>query len=221
MNFEELAKKFEVSEDEFKDMISYVFSNNLSALAFFEGYGSEYLLEKHIKTIPEITGHYKPGDNNLEVKGDVVVTYKDVPVSIEAKNVRRGTNSRKRKPKHIVNLEESYWTGYFSTRRPRSKLVTFSDGSQVDTYNSLRGQYDIIAVNVFQLIGKQQFVYCLETHLPSTEYIQAYTDLSPLQCQETLRGEILVRWPPVAPWTDSLQDVLEQALAHKQAPSSV
>lgn len=214
MNFGDLAQKFEVSEDELKDMIAHVFSNNLSALAFFEGYGSEYLLEKQVKRIPGVSGQHKPGDNNLEVKGDLIVQYKHTPVSIEVKNVRRKTNSENRKPKLVVNLEESYWVGYFSTRSSRTRKIVFSDGSEVHTYCTIRGQYDVIAVNVFQLNGKQNFIYCLEQDLPSTSP-NSTTFLTPLQCAETLQPEIAVRWPPVAPWTDSLEEILERAYTHK------
>lgn len=221
MNFGELAQKFQVSEDEFKHMIARVFSNNLSALAFFEGYGSEYILEKIIKNTPSITAHYKPGDNNTEIKGDVVVTYKDVDLRIEAKSIKRRTNSISRKPQKIVNLEEEYWIGFFQTRASRNRKLVFSDGSVAHTYNCLRNQYDIIAVNVFQLSGKQEFMYCLEENLPSTEYCATKTNLTPLQCVETLRGEVSVRWPPVAPWTSSLEEILEQAYQNKLQSATV
>lgn len=215
MTFEELAKKFGVCEDQLKQMIAYVFSNNISALAFFEGYGSEYILEKIIKNVPGVSSCYKPGDNNTEIKGDLVPLYKGVPLQIEVKNVKRKTNDIARKPKQIVNLEETYWTGYFSTRVARNRKLVFSDGSVGYSYNTLRGQYDIIAVNVFQITGKQQFIYCLEKDLPSTTYIKSKTDLTPIQCQETLRGDVSIRWPPVAPWTDSLEQILEHAYTYK------
>lgn len=209
MNFIELAEKFQVSEDEFKDIISSVFSNNIHALAFFEGYNSEYVLEKKVHAVPGVTDVFKPGDNNLQVKGDLVATYKNVPLSIEVKNVRRKYNDPSRRPRVVQNLLETYWVGTFCTRSSRSRKIKFSDGSEAQTYNVLRGRYDIIAVNVFQMTKKQEFVYCLEKNLPSTKH--GNTHLTPLQCDETLQSEIHVRWPPVEPWTDDLGSILEQA----------
>ena len=215
MEFTDLAQKFELSEDEFKHMIAHVFSNNISALAFFEGYSSEYILEKLVLDTPHVSGCYKPGDNNTHEKGDLVASYKEVPVSIEVKNVRRRGSSTQRKPKLVTNLEEQYWVGHFCTRAGRSRIVTFSDGSKSHSYNCVRGQYDVIAVNVYQFTGRQQFMYCLEKDLPSTKHTPK-THLSPLQCHETLQPEVTVRWPPVAPWTDSLEEILERAYQHKR-----
>jgi len=209
VDFQEYANSFGVDEHEFKDIMARIFNQNISALAFFEGYISEYFLEKLVVKVPGVSGCTKPGDNNTEVKGDLLPVYKGVPVRIEVKNVKRKTNTN-RQPKQITNLEESYWLGNFSTRAGRSRNVTFSDGSTVHTYNTKRGQYDVIAVNVFRLTGVNQFAYCLETDLPSTT-ISSGSTLTPLQCNETLRGDMWIRWPVAAPWTDSLEEILERA----------
>jgi hypothetical protein len=195
VDFQEYANSFGVDEHEFKDIMARIFNQNISALAFFEGYISEYFLEKLVVKVPGVSGCTKPGDNNTEIIG----------------NVKRKTNTY-RQPKQITNLEESYWLGNFCTRAGRSRNVTFSDGSTVHTYNTKRGQYDVIAVNVFRLTGVNQFAYCLETDLPSTT-ISSGSTLTPLQCNETLRGDMWIRWPVAAPWTDSLEEILERAHA--------
>lgn len=214
MDFQNYANKFNVDETEFKHIICEVFNKNIGALAFFEGYFSEYFLEKKLLQLPEITECSKPGDNNLEIKGDLVPLYKGVPIRIEVKNIKRKTNDPKRKPKHVTNLYESYHTGFFSTRSGRTRKVTFSDGSVVHTYNVKRGLYDIIAVNVYQLTGKHEFAYCLESNLASTSHT-CRTALTSLQCTETLRGDVCVKWPTEAPWTDNLESILEQAYTQK------
>jgi len=185
---------------------------NTSAMGFFEGYASESHFKKFVQTNPKITNNYKPGDHNLVKKGDRVCVYQDTEITFELKTIITDHSvSTRTIKKNIDVFGEVSYSGAFRTRGSRKRQITFSDGSTIETYNNKRGQFDAFAVCVRPFTGKWEWMYCLESDIPSCNN----SELTPIQNAELLRPFVLVQWPPKDYWTDSLDEILERACVNQ------
>lgn len=185
--------------------------------ASFDGHVSEFIFVKqYIKTCSRITEFHKPDNQDRSEKGDVTVVFDGVSLKIELKTILSGNRKTlKRNPHQVNTVEGSYWRGRFKTRTSSYKTITFSDGSQLNTLCVPRKQVDVFGVCVRPMTGKWEYMYCTTTDLPGTEN----KEFTPLQQQELLKPEMYVQWPPVFPWTDSLESALERAAAQKKNAS--
>lgn len=187
--------------------------------ASFDGHAGEYVFVRdYVKTCPRITNHHKPDNQDRTEKGDLTVMFEDVSVKIELKTILTGNRVQKyRNPVQISNAQGTHWRARFKTRTSAYKTIKFSDGSEVNTLCVPRNQVDVFGICVRPITGRWEYMYCLTSDLPSN----ISSALTPLQQKELLRAEITVHWPPVDPWTDCLETVLERAVAQKKnAPVS-
>lgn len=200
-----ITEKHSISLEELTELIE----DNSHVKAFMGGQFSELHFRKLIKTNPNITTWYKPNDNNINDKGDVVATYKDTKIAFEVKTVRTGDGHIRVKQ----TLFGPVWNGFAQIRGSRSHTLTFSDGSQTRTYNVKRNQYDVVVVCVQPFTGKYEFMYCLEKDIPN---LTPGDKITPLQASELLKGHVNVEWPPSGDvWTSDLDVILERAYVHK------
>lgn len=182
---------------------------NRSVYGFLSGVSAEIAFFDIIAKHPEIKQYRKPLDTNKTDKGDCVVDYKDTTLSIEIKSLHSGKNKIK-KTQDVFG--EETWTGTVELRNSRKKLVTFKDGTVLNTCLIERGEVDIYAVCVRKFTGKWDYIYCLECNIPNNKN----TKLTPEQRQQCMATYATVCWPPQSPWTTSLDQILEQAYQAKQ-----
>jgi|688.fasta_scaffold204317_1 hypothetical protein len=186
--------------------------------ASFEGHAGEYAFVKHyVKPCARITGHRKPDPQNKKEKGDLVVTFEDTPVSIELKSALTGFRVNPYKnPVQVQTVHGPVWKFLFKTRTSSYKTIKYSDGTELSTLNVPYGQVDVYGVCVRPFTGVWEYMYCLTSDLPHN----ANPNLTPVQQRETLSPVIRVEWPPEAPWTNSLETILERAVAQKKNSSA-
>ena len=213
-----IEKEFGISEHDFVNLIHT--TPHLRGPVY--GAISEFFFDCLFENIPEVTHRHKPIEYlKNETPGDLIVTYKDIPISFEIKNIRSGKYESGIRRKIRINenvFGEKTWSGVVSLMNSRRRVVTFSDGSVVNGYNTKRGEVDVYAVCVKMLTGKWEYMYCLESDIPS---VINSKNLTPLQQNEVLKGAMRIQWPPKAPWTDSLVDILEKVYNEKKINQSL
>ena len=201
-------KVYSMSPDKFGQLIM----KNPNLRGICDGYASEEHFEALLESVENIEKHYKPDDHHPTQKGDRVITYRSVDLTIELKTVVTGTTEYNSPQKHTDLYGNEWWTGQFRTSKSRKRVVRFSDGSQQDCFYMTRGKIDIYGVCVRPFTGNWgDYMYCLESDIPNPQN----EDLTPLQRSELLNPTIRVQWPPKSPWTASLEEVLEAAYQQK------
>jgi len=88
-----------------------------------------------------------------------------------------------------------------SDRRP----VTLSDGSKLETTCLLRGEFDILAVNLFQFREEWDFAFILNTDLPSSKS-KKYTEF---QREQLLATSVKITFPIEPPFVANPFDLLD------------
>ena len=88
-----------------------------------------------------------------------------------------------------------FWTA-LGNKFPVSSLLP--DNSRVTTTCLLKGEFDILAVNVFAFEEKWRFVFAKNSDIPTSSY-RKYT---PYQRQHLLATLVTVHWPPRPPFSD-------------------
>lgn len=210
----EQATIFGVPLNEFIQMMN----ENHSLLGYNKGYISEWYLKRQLLEIPEITNLKKPGDQNTAQKGDFTLDYCGHPFSIEVRTLITWINSTEPASKQHQDLDgNTWWTSHFKTRGSHKRNSVFSDGSVLHSYGTLRKSVDIFAVCVQPITGTWEYMFCSSLDLPGNVNNKS---LTPLQQHEMLKGNVEVQWPPVAPWTTDLKQVMDNLLKKKNSSIS-
>lgn len=165
------------------DEINELLTANPSLRSFVMGYTAEIKCKSMFFTNhPDISDVYKPDDHNREEKGDWVMNYKGHRIAVEVKSLQ--TNSLR--PQKSGRVAPKYQCDA-SDRR----VVTFSDGSTVDTTALLVGEFDVLALNIHAFAGQWDFVFAKNADLPTMEgatrgAAKDYTELQQKQLIKTL-----------------------------------
>ena len=83
------------------------------------------------------------------------------------------------------------WAGRAQVDASDKRSVQLPDGSSLQTTCLLRGQFDILAINVFEFMKEWKFVFAKNHDLPTSTY-RRYTEF----LLDTL---VTVHWPPKPP----------------------
>ena len=150
------------------------------------GYLAELKLEKLWLAGDDVSNVTKHDDHNRKKKGDRVVHYRGHEFIFESKSLQTAMNRR----------TEQGWTGKAQVDASDRRTVTLPDGSTISTTCLLKGEFDILAVNVFAFHDKWRFVFAKNTDLPSSRY-KRYTDY---QRRHLLATLVEVHWPPKPPF---------------------
>ncbi len=159
---------------------------NPSMRGLMLGYVAEYKLKKMYFENKRITALVKDDDHDRKSKGDIRFNYKGKTFRVECKSLQ-------------TNLIKKTSTGFAATFQcdaSDSRIVRFSDGSEVKTTCLIVGEFDIVAVNLFSLQEKWKFAFALNRDLPRSKY-QKYT---PQQQGELLASSMQITWPLKPPF---------------------
>jgi len=200
---ESILEELGISETDFSKLVTH----NNSLKGIISGYVSEWHFEKTLDSYPLIQSHYKPDDHDKTKKGDRIVHYRDQDISIEVRAIV--TKSIK---KYSNLFGNTVWKGEFKTCCARTRKITFSDGSEQFTCNNPRNLVDIYCVCAYPCTKKWDFMYCLNTDIPSCSSCKKFTQL---QKEEVLQPIMQVSWPPTGVFTTDLNVVLEKAYLQK------
>jgi hypothetical protein len=174
---------------------------NPSLRGMLFGYVAEYKLrELWFKDRPSVSHFVKHDDHNRKKKGDLVVTYKRHPFTIECKSLQ--TNS-------IQQEEGGQFVGKVQCDASDRRPVTFPDKTKLETTCLLRGEFDILAVNLFAFDGKWRFAFAKNKDLPRNTF-KKYT---PAQQALLLPSLLPVSWPLTSPYRDEPFSLMDELIA--------
>ncbi len=171
------------------------------------GYVAEHQLTKLLEASDRISASLKYDDHDRTKKGDRVVTYRGQRFVIESKSLQ--TNL-------VEDLGEGKWSGRAQVDGSDRRMVTFPDGTKLETTLLLPGQFDVLAVNCFAFGGAWRWAFCKNRDLPRSTH-RKYTDA---QRAGLLASLVCVGWPPTPPFTDDIFKVLDELVAERKRPSA-
>lgn len=151
------------------------------------GYVAEYQFSKLWLTHPNVSYAVKPDDHNRKKKGDRIIVYKGKEISIEVKSLQAAMIKK--------NPDGTYF-GRAQCDGSDRRIVTFADGSQLNTTCLLVGEFDMLAINCFGFRSKWDFVFIRNADLPRSTF-RKYT---PAQQRSLLASLVPLTWPPQRPF---------------------
>lgn len=178
--------------------LTNVVDQNPSLRGMILGYLAELKLENMWLTRENISSISKHDDHDRRKKGDRVVLYKGREFVFEAKSLQTNT----------IKKTDEGWTGKAQVDASDRREVNLPNKTVVTTTCLLRGEFDILAVNVFSFENKWRFVFAKNSDLPSSKYAK-YTEY---QRQHLLATLVTVHWPPKPPFFDEPFTLMNQML---------
>ncbi|MEW6587072.1 MAG: restriction endonuclease [Nitrospirota bacterium] len=145
--------------------LTQVIDQNPSLRGMILGYLAELKLEKLWLSGEEITEVRKGDDHDRKRKGDRVIRYKGQKFIFESKSLQTG----------MIRQTDKGWVGKAQVDASDRRDVILPDGSKVTTTCLLKGEFDILAVNVFAFENKWRFVFAKNSDLPTSNY-EKYTE---------------------------------------------
>ncbi|MDR1325692.1 MAG: hypothetical protein LBK00_06620 [Treponema sp.] len=194
-NSQSILKEWEITEQELTDLVN----QNPSLRGMLLGYIAEHKFQKLFLDDPKITATIKDDDHDRTKKGDRRIIYKGKSFTIEVKSLQTHT---------IKKISNTSWEGKAQVDGSDRRIVTFEDGTELNTTLLLRGEFDILAVNCFAFENKWRFAFCRNSDLP----ISTFKKYSQIQREHLVASLIPVTWPPKPPFTDNLFKILNAML---------
>jgi hypothetical protein len=102
-------------------------------------------------------------------------------------------------------------TGRFQCDASDRRPVTLPDGSAVETVCLLAGEFDLLAINLFEFGQQWKFAFIKNSDLPRSGY-KKYTDY---QRQYLLQTTPKITWPLQPPYRDEPFALLNEIVASK------
>ena len=144
----------------------------------------------------------KPDDHDRKRKGDRWFTYKGCPIRMEVKSLQ--TN-------HVRELAGGTYTGKFQCDASDKRPIKLPDGSTVATTCLQVGEFDLLAINLFEFGYKWRFAFVKNSDLPRSTY-KKYSDY---QRQFLLQTTPNITWPLALPYRDEPFALLDEIVASK------
>ncbi len=179
--------------------LTTIVQENPSLRGFLLGYVAEHKVRDFLRRQPQVSRLRKPDDHDRRSgnKNDMIITYKGREYTFEVKSLQ--TNTIK------FDNEKKVYRGRAQVDASDRRSVTFPDGSKLETTCLLAGQFDILALNLFQFREHWDFAFILNRDLPRSTY-KKYT---PYQQQHLLATTVRVTWPIRPPYTSDPVELLE------------
>ena len=162
--------------------------DNPSLRGMILGYLAELKLEKLWLSGDNVSEVTKHDDHDRKKKGDRVIRYKGQEFIFESKSLQSAT----------IEKTQEGWKGKAQVDASDRREIVLPDNSRVTTTCLRKGEFDILAVNVFAFEEKWRFVFAKNSDLP----MSGYRKYSPYQRQHLLATLVTVHWPPRPPFSD-------------------
>ena len=179
-----ILERWDITIEELTRVIDQ--SPSLRGMIF--GYLAEMKLEDLWLEREELSAVTKHDDHDRTKKGDRVVVYKNREFIFESKSLQ--TNS--------IRRTEHGWSGKVQVDASDRRNITLPNGTRLSTTCLLRGEFDILAVNVFSFENKWRFAFARNSDLPLSRY-RGYTAYQKKHLLATL---VPVHWPPRPPFRE-------------------
>ncbi len=179
-----ILDRWDISPEELTELVE----DNPSLRGMILGYLAELKLEKLWLSGDNVSEVTKYDDHDRKKKGDRVIRYKGQEFIFESKSLQSA----------MIEKTQEGWIGKAQVDASDRREVVLPDNSRVTTTCLLKGEFDILAVNVFAFEEKWWFVFAKNADLPTSSY-RKYT---PYQRQHLLATLVTVHWPPRPPFSD-------------------
>lgn len=170
--------------------------DNPSLRGIMLGYVAEHKLRELVEAHAHISATRKYDDHDRKRKSDRVLIYKGEEFTVEVKSLQ--TN--------LIKKDGTVWRGRAQVDGSDRRIVTFPDGTKLNTTLLLRGQFDILAVNCFAFQNRWHFAFALNRDLPKSTF-KKYTES---QRDQLIASLVPVSWPPEPPFEDDPFPLVER-----------
>ena len=188
-----------LTTEEFDEIVR----ENPSMRGLVVGYVAEYKLRKTWFNDPRIVEPWKPDDHDRSEKRDLIFTYEGLEIGVEVKSLQSRT---------VTQLENSTYLAKFQCDASDRRTVTLPDGQQLQTTCLLVGQFDLLAVSLFQITGDWTFAFARNDHLPRSRF-RKYTGYQREQLLATMMG---VTWPVQDPFRTEPFGLLNEIVVQRR-----
>jgi hypothetical protein len=192
-----ILDRWDITAEELTEIVDA----NPSMRGLMMGYVSEYKLRKMWFEDERIENLVKYDNHVRQEKGDFGFIYKSVPIRLEAKSLQTATI------KKVSGVD----TGKFQCDASDRREVVLPNGERLNTTCLLVGQFDLLAVNLFEFERKWRFVFARNEDLPRSKY-RGYT---PEQRQYLLATLMDVTYPPQPPFVEDPFILLDQIVRER------
>lgn len=194
----DILERWNVTEAE----LTSVVEENPSLRGFMLGYIAEHKVRDYLNRQPNLSVLHKPDDHDRRGgrKNDMIVKYRGREFSFEVKSLQTNTVR--------YDSESGVYKGRVQVDASDRRPVTFPDGSELQTTCLLAGQFDILALNLFQFREQWDFAFILNSDLPRSSF-HKYTSY---QRQHLLATMVKVTYPIQPPYTSNPAELLQKLI---------
>ena len=183
--------------------ISFIIESNPSLRGMVFGYVSEFKARKMWFERQEFTNLKKYDDHDRIRKGDLFLLYKDTEIRIEVKSLQSHS---------VKETSPGEWKGSFQCDASDNRTISLPNGESVKTTCLLVGEFDLLAVSLFQFGGTWRFAFARNSALPRSKYFK-YSEET---CQYLIRSSIRITWPLQDPFYDEPFALLDSIVEEKR-----
>jgi len=194
-----LLEEWKLTPEELDEILAE--SPSLRGMTF--GYVSEYKLRKMWFSREEFGKPIKYDNHDRSKKGDIWVTYKGVEISVEAKCLQS----------HTVREEGGRYSGKFQCDASDRRTATLPSGKKIQTTCLVVGEFDLLAVCLFEFGREWRFAFARNKCLPRSQWRQYKR-----KDREFLLATLMpITWPLQPPYEADPFRLLDEIVADKQA----
>lgn len=179
-----ILDRWDITPEELTELVD----NNPSLRGLILGYLAELKLEKLWLSGDRVSEFRKHDDHDRKNRGDRIIRYRGHQFIFESKSLQSAT----------IAKTDAGWIGKAQVDASDRREVELPDKSLVTTTCILKGEFDILAVNLFAFEDKWRFVFARNSDLPTSGY-RKYT---PYQREHLLATLVTVHWPPRPPFRE-------------------
>lgn len=186
-----VLERWSITAEELTDLVD----ENPSLRGIIFGYVAEHKFREMIEQHPNVSATRKYDDHDRKRKSDRVLVYREEEFSVEVKSLQT----------KLVKRDGDLWRGRAQVDGSDRRVITFPDGTQLNTTLLLRGEFDILAVNCFAFENEWHFAFALNRDLPTSSF-KRYTQV---QREQLIASLVPVSWPPEPPFVSDPISLLE------------
>jgi hypothetical protein len=181
---------------------THLVRDNPSLRGVLIGYIAELKLQSMWLSSEEITASSKPDDHDRKRKGDRVTTYRDHQFILESKSLQTST----------VTQTDSGFLGKAQVDASDRRIIELPNGHKLNTTLLLKGEFDILAVNIYAFEATWRFVFAKNEDLPTSRYRK----YDPEDARYLIASLIPVTWPPRPPFRDEPFSLMNEIIRERE-----
>ena len=177
------------------DELEQIIASNASLRGVLIGYLAEVRL---METWFRDYAFRRYDDHDRTHKGDRWITYKEREISVEVKSLQSN---------YVTQVDDG-WSGRFQVDASDCRTVVLPNGESVTTTCLVVGEFDLVAVNLFEFGEEWRFAFAKNRDLPRSPF-RKYTAE---QRQYLLQTTPKITWPLQPPFRPEPFSLLDELL---------